>query len=701
MGSLYRLCTIALSCVFAVFVQSTAQTPKEFTVRVTATVRDVPQPQITLTWDAHPDQKGVIIHRKLKSASSFTGDPIVTLDSITTSWTDTSVQIGQSYEYRLIRDIIQRAGTDPGSGQPTYRRFWGFGYINSGIKVVPEMRGRVLVLVDTSFVAALSSELQQYEADLIAEGWMVTLRTVPRAEAFSAEAVSRVRTIISEELAANRRDIKAILLVGRVPVPYSGLIAPDGHQDHGGAWPADGIYGDEGSSYTDQTANFPNTQRPAQNNVPNDGKFDQSTFPTPVEIAVGRVDFFNLPEFAATELELLKAYFKKNHEFRAGITKVQTGGIIDDNFGSYGEGFASSAWRNFPLFGGDTAVKAADWFESLSGPTTYLWAYGCGAGTNTSCNGVCTTAELATKPVHAIHTQLFGSYFGDWDTRNNLLRAAIATSPRALTCAWVGRPAWYMHHMALGETIGYSLLISQNNSSIVAGQLGTYAPNVVYSGQGASIATIGERSVHIALIGDPTLRAFMEPVPPVLTVTSTTEFPNLVHVTWQNVPGADGYMVARKIGNLSWQMRTQQPITLTQYRDSLSYEGTIQYRIYPCVLRSSASGTWYDIGRPGLTSVVTTHVENSTAPESQGLHVWPQPASNIASLRLDLTEHLHNTTLTVYDLAGGVVWEEAIGDLGAGQHSLTVPVHRFSSGSYLISLRSSAATLTTRFTVVR
>ena len=60
---------------------------------------------------------------------------------------------------------------------------------------------------------------------------------------------------------------------------------------------------------------------------------------------------------------------------------------------------------------------------------------------------------------------LFGSYFGDWDSTNNLLRAAIATPTYTLTCAWVGRPSWYFHHMALGETIGFSTMLSQNNDA--------------------------------------------------------------------------------------------------------------------------------------------------------------------------------------------------------------------------------------------
>ena len=57
----------------------------------------------------------------------------------------------------------------------------------------------------------------------------------------------------------------------------------------------------------------------------------------------------------------------------------------------------------------------------------------------------------------------FGSYFGDWDSPNNFLRAPLATPTYTLTSAWAGRPYWMFHHMALGETIGFSTRLTQNN----------------------------------------------------------------------------------------------------------------------------------------------------------------------------------------------------------------------------------------------
>ncbi len=693
-----RLANAVLFFLFTISLH--AQQPRDFAVRVTASVAETPAPSITLKWDAHKDQKVVYIHRKLKTASSFPEPPVATLDSAATMWTDTMVSIGVSYEYRLIRDIVQPAGTDSITGQPLYRRWWGFGYINSGMKVAPEPRGRVLVLVDTTLQGALASEISQYVDDVEAEGWTAIVRYVPRAETFNATAVTTVRSIITE-LTKGTTDTKAIFLVGRVPVPYSGLIAPDGHQDHGGAWPADGIYGDLNGTYTDATVNYPNTQRSAQNNVPADGKYDQSVYASPIEVPVGRVDFYNLPEFTTSEVDLLKAYFAKNHSFRTGMVPVVLGGIIDDNFGSYGEGFAAAAWRSFPLFGSDSTVKAADWFESLAGPQTYLWAYGCGGGTDVSCGGVCNTSQLATKPVHAIHTQLFGSYFGDWNTRNNLLRSALATSPSALTCGWVARPAWYTHHMALGETIGYSFRLSQNNSSNVGGQLGPYAPNVVYSAQGAGIASIGERGVHMALLGDPTLRAIMKPVPTVPSATATTQYPNKITVTWQPATDADAYMVMRSRNGNTWTTLTPQPIDSLRLIDSISNEGTLWYRVHACGLRTTASGTYYDVGAPTQTSVLTTSVSSTEAWSGVRVHILPQPATTTATLRVHTSFLLEGATVSITDMSGAVVWTSALPSTIADQTQMQLPVAELASGSYMVSVRGSGNVITTQLHVVR
>lgn len=704
-----RLLTVVVATLVACVVlapsQLSAQSPKEMAVLLSATVGDKPSPRITLHWNSDANQQFVYIWRKTKEAAVF---PTEILDSVVgagTQWTDQTVKTGTAYEYRVFRYNKKRTGLDTASNTPIYTYFYGTGYIVSGIEAPPARRERILVLVDSTMQAPLTAGLDMLAQDLANEGWEVTVRSVPRAEALDSAKVRRVREIIKEEWNAGPRDLGGLILIGRVPVPYGGNIAPDGHPDHQGAWPADGTYGDVDGTYTDNITTSPTNVRPANRNVPKDGKYDQSQFSTDVDIPVGRIDFFDMPAFAKSETELLQQYLAKNHAYRSNTWNVAVGGVIDDNFGSYGEVFAASAWRSFSVFGSDTTVRAGDFFTDLAGPTTMLLGYGCGGGTDVSAGGVGNSTELASKPVNAVFTMLFGSYFGDYNTTNNFLRAAIASSPKVLTSAWSGRPHWYLHHMALGETIGYSTRISQNNRTIFGNQFGNYIPNIVQQQNGLAIASIGDRGVHIALMGDPTLRAFTKPVAAVGTLTAQTEYPNKVKLTWLKPVGdVQGYMVFRRIaGARRWTPLTTYPITSTSYQDSLSNEGAIEYMIRCCALRSSASGTFYDMGKGRIGTVITTGVDElvgTPGNESLAISVWPNPASTESNVTITLTDN-SPVNLQLVNLTGSVVWEHVAHELSAGEHHVALDVSALPVGRYMLRSISHGFTSVKMVTVMR
>ncbi len=693
------------ACVVLAPSQLSAQAPKDMAVMLSATVATQPKPQITLRWNRDGNQQFVYIWRKTKEGAVF---PPEILDSVTgtgTQWTDQTASVGVAYEYRVFRYSSKQIGYDSVAKQPIIRFFYATGYITSGIAAPPAKRERVLLLVDSTMQGPLKASLDILTLDLESEGWEVTMRSAPRAETLDSSKVRRVRDIIKEEWNIGPRDLGGIILIGRVPVPYSGNIAPDGHPDHQGAWPADGTYGDPDGTYTDNITTSPTNVRPANRNSPKDGKHDQSQFSTDVDIPVGRIDFFDMPVFAKSETELLRQYLAKNHAYRSNTWNVAIGGVIDDNFGTYGELFASSAWRSFSVFGGDTTVKAGDFFTDLAGPTTMLLGYGCGGGTDVSAGGVGTSTDLATKPVNAVFTMLFGSYFGDYNTQNNFLRASIASSPKTLACGWSGRPHWYLHHMALGETIGYSTRISQNNRPIVGNQFGNYVPNIVIVNGALSISTIGDRGVHIALMGDPTLRAFTKPVAVVGTLSAQTEYPNKVLLSWAKPTGdVQAYLVyRRKAGVRRWTPLTPSPITTTSYQDSLSNEGAIEYMVRCCALRSSASGTFYDMGKGRIATVITTGVEDlvgTAGGPAVTIGVWPNPATTDANISITLSATT-SVYLQLVNLTGSIVWEHAAQSLSAGEHHVALDVSALPIGRYMLRSTADGVTSVKMITVMR
>lgn len=357
------------------------------------------------------------------------------------------------------------------------------------------------------------------------------------------------------------------------------------------------------------------------------------------------------------------------------------------------------------MFGSDTTVKAGDFFTDLAGPSTMLFGYGCGGGTDVSAGGVGSSTDLATKPVNAVFTMLFGSYFGDYNTKDNFLRAAIASSPKVLTSAWSGRPHWYLHHMALGETIGYSTRISQNNRTIFGNQFGNYIPNITQQPNGLAIASIGDRGVHIALIGDPTLRAFTMPVAVVGTLSAQTEYPNKVKLTWMRPLGdVRAYLVYRRIaGARRWTPLTDYPITATSYQDSLSNEGAIEYMVRCCALRSSASGTFYDMGKGRIATVITTGVEDivgTAGSNDLSINVWPNPATTEASVTIGMRTSA-DVQLQLVNLTGSVVWEHVAQDLSAGEHHVALDVSALPVGRYMLRSTSEGITSVKMITVMR
>jgi Bacterial Ig domain len=412
-------------------------------------------------------------------------------------------------------------------------------------------------------------------------------------------------------------NVKAVFLLGHVPAPYSGNLAPDDHPDHRGAWPADAYYGDMDGIWTDSVVNNLTASDPRNRNVPGDGKFDQSHTPAPLALQVGRVDLADLPTLPTTELDALRLYLGKDHAFRHKLSQPDAGALIDDNFGILnGEVPAANGWANFAAFVGAENVVSGRWLTDLT-RNHYLWAYGCGSGTYTGATGVASTSHFLVYDINVVFTMLFGSYFGDWDSQDNFMRAALAATPDTLTAAWTGRPDWYFHHMALGETIGFSARLSQNNS-------GLYQPNSTMNGFYVGRADPSENwtGVHIALMGDPTLR--LQPVAPPVALIAFTNDAGGVDLTWQ--PSLDtvlGYNVYRSASPGGPYSRLNAAlITANAYTDPDVSSDTC-YMVRAVRLETSSSGSYYNASQGAFATVdLTSSGSQTNLWAGQGLGSW-------------------------------------------------------------------------------
>ncbi len=547
-----------------------AESVSDHAVRLSATVQTNPA-IITLTWPGDPNATGYTLYRKPRDAAAW--GPGTTLPGNATNYVDSNVVAGSTYEYRVRKSTAN---------------YQGEGYLYGGLEVpLVESRGKVILVVDNTHAASLSNELSRLQQDLRGDGWTVLRHDVPRMAVDPANTSSNVwparsnelasvKALITADYAADPINVKAVFLLGHVPVPYSGVLAPDSHGNHVGAWPADVYYGDMDGTWTDSdpsTLVSTNASDRRNWNAPGDGKFDQNSLPSDVDLQVGRVDLANLPAFAQSEVELLRQYLKKDHSFRHKLITAERRGLIDDHLGTlYGEVVAVNGWRNFAPFFGAANTIAGDWLTTLN-TQSYLWGYGCGAGTFTSCSGIASTANFAASDPRVVFCMLFGSYFGDWDSSGNLLRAAIATTNYTLASAWVGRPFWFFHHMALGETIGFSARVTQNNSV-------TYPANYPM------------RGVHIALMGDPTLR--MHPVAPPSALVAITNASAGVDLSWNASPEAVGGYAVYRAPTVAgpFARLNSELISGTNYTDPVAWSGT--YVVRAVKLEVTPSGSYWN-----------------------------------------------------------------------------------------------------------
>jgi hypothetical protein len=589
------LLVVSLGAWTAVQAFGQATVPSDFAVKITAEVQAAP-PQIRLVWPQGRFTTSYVVSRKLLHENDWTR--LADLPGNATQFLDPGVVAGQGYEYQI------RAATT--------RTLPAYGYIYAGSELpLIEHRGKIILIIDAAHAEALASELARLKQDLVGDGWEVIRADVP-----SSLRHWNVRRIIKGIYEAEPDQVKAVLLLGNIDVPYSGNISPDDHK-HQGAWPADVYYADVSDfHWTDMTINSSVAERQINRNVPGDGKYDQSHPPGGATLQVGRIDFSNLPVFAEgpsprSELDLLRQYLDKNHRFRHAQNPVERRGLIadylpkghiaDTTLGA-GDPVGNSGWRNFSaFFGSDRILEIAEnTFFDQTASDAYLWSFGAASDRAfTFASGIGTAADFAQRDANVVFTMFTGGFYGDWKIENNFLRSALG-SGRILTATYSGLPHWLFHHMALGHHIGFSTVLTQNNR-----RDGKYPPINDGAGQ-----------VHLTLLGDPTLR--MHPVVPPANLRQESSSSG-VQLVWDRSPskGIQGYHIYRAASpsgpfqRLSGSLLTSE----TSFQDHPP-AGPHTYMVRAITLEQSASGTYYNPSQGIFLTINVASQEPPVAPSA-------------------------------------------------------------------------------------
>lgn len=464
----------------------------------------------------------------------------------------------------------------------------------SVVNRVPERqrRGRVVLVIEESLTVPLAQELEQFRAELAGDGWHSSIISVPRDLTSSPAAcagaspppqcsrryVETVKQQI-EQLYVAYGDVEAVLLIGHVPVPMA-TISADGHGAREG--PADGYYGDMMGGGWNWVGAQPDY-------------FQRRSFPSKIELQVGRIDFSRLPVFGQVgeaegdrEIRLYRRYFRKNSDYRMGRAQVARRGLIhtapSGTWTIGQDGHRIGAVRSLPtLYGVERMYDI--------GFPYFPFIYRHGFQFFTEYMTTPSASDFAAAPVQAVFSTYLRSWILHWNQNNAPLRASIAAEGVSLGTVYSGRPHVYFHHMASGGTIGESVRASQNNSFVGGG--------LIYddTAGGYSYAHL---NVHLSLLGDPTLR--LEQGLPPENVGAVRQSQN-VRITWEHSPDPEviGYRVFRVHSFDQAPQLISGVVTTNSYDDPEPLSGSGWYVVRPLKEEFSPSGSYMNLGQGAVT----------------------------------------------------------------------------------------------------
>ncbi len=555
-------------------------------------------PRITLRWNASFFPVTTLrLYRRVRGESSW--GSAITLATDAVSYADNSAATGVLYEYRLVRE--QTSGATPVAES----------FLWSGVNLpMSDRRGRLILVVDDTIASPLAVELDRLIAGFIGDGWEVVRTDVSRNA-----SPYQVKDAIRGWYFVDPTSTKAAVLVGHVPVPYSGIVCPDGHWDdpplphHRGAWPTDAYYGDMDGEWTDTTVNHAvaNVNGTNNHNVPADGKFDVSllTGANLPEMAIGRIDLANMGGVAngLTEVELLRRYLNRLHAFRHRQAPFTTLGermlIDDDKFGPlWNLPLAGHAWAGGMSLYGSAAVSTGDWVAGLQAQD-HLVAAGFGPGSFTGAEGVSESVNFRDTRCRAVVNLLFGSFFGDWNTEDNFLRAPLVgrSDSHGLVSLWSGVPPWQLFPLAAGGSMAdvYQFTLRELNWPG-----GPFPPT--------NASWLSPDQSHVAIMGDPVLR--IAPPRPVSNLQATAAGAQ-VTLQWTNPAGEStpqGCRIyrAREWNGIYERIGTQTAANATSYVDTVPDSGTWHYMVRTIRRQTSASSSYDNPAQGIFTSTTVT-----------------------------------------------------------------------------------------------
>ena len=621
-------------------------------VPILATVSTSP-PSITLNFSRSAKYQ---IFRK-DPASTTWGTALVTLAAPATTWTDTSVAVGQLYEYKAVAtDLIsatpQTASTIVQLHVPSPLAAFGrapypptnpppYGYIMTGIQVDETApKGRVILVVTTDVQTNLPAEVAQYQSDLAADGWFVHVISVAPAKDYTSNGTGTIDSTTgyytapfpADHIALRNQiialynqypgEFKNVILLGKVPACRTGAVEwyangnnaylptdPDGHIVNRASYGADGYYANMTGTWTDTRANtqYFNKTTPTDItvsagtlNLAGDNKFDQYYMQETggqADMGFGRIDLSNN---IASQYEALRFYLNKLHRYKTASPDFLIG---RKNF-LRGGGFPCNDelfWSAAPAISG--GMGPLDIVKNATPPLPVVQDNFDAEAAYTAVNGPYNlTVQGSGGPGVSIGGKGLmwtgmQSHWGWW--------YSTGTSSGENTMALrLGEDSYCLSYT--WNIFGLRYFYHRMGMGFDTGDMARVSINNIDSYNGTYAWTTDKNESHGGYIapasgglfmdhfGDPTLHLYMFAPPTNLSVVPSGGNPSLSW-TASTDPAVLGYHVYRQDSATTPYVRlTSAPVSGTSYVDSTVTGGAHTYMVRAVKLETTGGGTFYN-----------------------------------------------------------------------------------------------------------
>ncbi|GIT89282.1 hypothetical protein [Roseobacter sp. OBYS 0001] len=520
---------------------------------------------VELSWfDADPPRVGSVIvnRRTLGQTGADSWQALGPALGPVLRFTDDTTEPGVAYEYQVMR---------------TARDIVDVGYWATGVEIpATEARGTAYLVVDETIAADLDAHLQRFNRDLLGDGWQVQRFDAPRGDLKdlprNLTAALAVKTWLQGQYSEDPFGQHTVILIGHVPIVLSGRVGPDGHEAQPHA--TDLFYAEMDGQWRATPGGVL-----LENTLPSDA----------IEMQIGRIDLSPVSEGdKAREVALLRAYFDKNHHWRMGL--------LGDLRGAYGQSnHLTTEQYGLRNIVGPQAVEAGG-HHDVGEREPWLWGVDFGHW-----KGSDYAAEYANKAVFAIN---FGSNKQKIERPFNAMTALLAQPWYPLAVGWGGRPAWWLHHMALGGTIGEVHRRTVNNGVAAAPYRETmdYFPTGNY---------LWRNPVWVNLLGDPTLRAFPQ-APSGRVRTQQTDAG--VQLSWEASPdgGVTGYRIWRAAPEDYFEpLDGGTPQTALTFLDTAPVADA-RYMVRAYGLKDVYAGSFYTLSQGAFSGLNENFVQSMT-----------------------------------------------------------------------------------------